>query len=107
MWQTSSKTPRPSEKVEKNTGHKPDYRIIIGGSGMNFRKRTPVIRRRKSIPKEIMRHYHNNDTVSITYNNRIIKGRITDVNPIDETITLEKNNGRFFINISEITKVIS
>ena len=70
------------------------------------RKRNPVIRRRKSIPKEIMRHYHNKDTVSITYNNRIIKGQIKDINPIDESITVEKENGKFFINISEITKVI-
>lgn len=58
-----------------------------------------------NIHKKIIDCYHNGVYVSITYNNRIIQGLIVDVNPIDENITLEKENGRFFINISEITKV--
>jgi len=56
--------------------------------------------------KELLQqHYKNGDTITITYNNRCLTGKITDVN--SHEIIVEKSTGRFFIPISKITKVIS
>jgi len=70
------------------------------------RKRHTTIRKKGPTNKQIMRHYHNEDTVEITYNNRILVGIITFVNPIGETITVEKKDGKFYINLEQITKVV-
>lgn len=57
-----------------------------------------------NIHKKIIDCYHNNIKVELTYNNRIIIGKITSVN--HQVITLEKKEGVFHININNITKVV-